>query len=165
MISLGSVIDTAAENIPIIFSGGSDGFVRKLEQEDRSIDGSDAISYNITLPVMNYAMPHYMKTPANGSIGFRQHNDEDVTLGLTRDNETQQTVTVNQQGVTSLGSFVLGTDKLGGGQFIDSFYTLPNIGEFRAIQQQVVNNVTNEDVEIHSISLDLDLTAAISWEN
>lgn len=165
VISLGIVIDSATENIPVIFSGGSDGFVRKMEQTTRSIDGTSGISFKVTLPVLNYGMPHIMKTAAHGSIGFTQKNDQDVTFGLSRENEVQQTITVPQQGVAALGSFTLNTDKLGGGVSIDSFFQIDDVGEFRSIQLQVSNNTADEDVEIHSISLDLDLTQAPSFEN
>jgi hypothetical protein len=164
-ICLGSVIDTASSNIPIVFSGDTDGFVRKLEQTARSIDGADGLSYKITSPVMNYSMPHIMKTLANIGIGFRQQNDQDVTFGWTRDNNTQQTQIVNQQGGTGLGSFKLGTSKLGGAQFIESFYSMAEGGEFRSIQWEISNNTVDEDVEVHRVSLDLEITNAISFEN
>lgn len=151
-ISLASVVDSAASNRRIIMAGGSDGFIRKYGQATRTIDDSTSISYKVTLPHLNYGQADVLKSLNGGAIGFQPKNDQSVTLGWTRDNNAQQTLTVTQGGTAVLDSFVLGTDTLGGARFVDRFFRTEEGGEFRSVSFEVRNNVAGEDVEIHSIS-------------
>lgn len=147
------VIDSASSNQQILMVGGNDGYVRKLGQPTRSIDGNAAISYTVTTPFLNYSDPIVKKTIAGGSIGFAPKNNGSVTFGWQRDTNAQQTQSVNQGGSSStLGSFILDTDTLGGSSFSDQFFELEEGGDFRSIQYQVTNSTNNEDVEIHSLS-------------
>lgn len=163
-VSLASVIDSTASDRRIIMGGGTDGFVRRLGQADRSIDGVTTINYLMTLPHLNYGSAFHLKTIAGGSIGI-QPKVGDLTLGWTRDDNTQQTQTVTQGGGgVFLDTFVLDTDTLGGGRFVDRFFELEEGGEFRSISLEVSNNGLNEDVEIHSISAVIE-PGSVSWEN
>ena len=153
--SMASVIDSANSDQRNVFLGGNDGFLRRSERSDRSIDGSTAISYKVTTPFLNYGVPHIMKSITDASLGLSPKNDGSLTFGWSRDNSTQQTTTVTQGGTDVLGTaaanqFTLGTSTLGGGQFVDRFMQELS-GEFRAIQYQVTNSVNSEDVEVHTI--------------
>lgn len=163
-VSLASVVDSTANNRRIIMAGGTDGFVRKYGQVTRSIDGNAAISYKLTAPYLNYGTSLQLKTINGGAIGFHPKSAGNVTFGWQRDDNTQQTETVNQGGTALLDTFVLDTDTLGGARHVDRFFELPEGGEFRSLQMQVVQNVNNEDLEIHSISNDLSIGTR-SWEN
>lgn len=162
-ISLASVVDSTASNRRIIMGGGTDGFVRRLGQADRSIDGITTINYLMTLPHLTYGSPIQLKGISGGSIGI-QPKAGDLTFGWTRDDNTQQTQTVTQGGGVFLDTFVLDTNTLGGGRFVDRFFELEEGGEFRSLSMEVVNNGLNEDVEIHSISAVL-RPGTWSWEN
>jgi hypothetical protein len=166
---LASVIDPTANNQRIIMSGGSDGFVRKLGQPTRSIDGDSAIAFRVTLPHLTYGVPISMKTIEGGSIGIQPLNNGNLTFGWQRDAQAQQTYTVAQGGGDVLGpadadEFVLDTSTLGGAQFIDRFFSLEEGGEFRSIQIEVNNSANNEDVDIRSLSAILSV-GAWSLEN
>ena len=151
-LCLASVIDSASSNRRIVMAGGTDGFVRKYGQATKSIDGDSSISYKVTFPHLNYGEAIRMKIMCGGAIGFQPHNTGSVTFGWTRDNNAQQTKAVAQGGAVGLDTFVLGTDALGGANFVDTFFETEEGGEFRSIQMEISNNVNNEDVEIHSVS-------------
>ena len=163
-VSIASVIDSTANDRRLIMGGGTDGFVRKYGQSTRSIDGSTAINFKVTLPHLTYGIPIQEKIITGGSIGFQPKNTGTVTFGWTRDNNAQQTQSVAQGGAAALGSFVLDTDTLGGSRFVDRFFPLEEGDAFRSVSMEVTNNTNNEDVEIHSISSVLD-PGTWSWEN
>mgnify|MGYP001587517039 CR=1 FL=1 len=163
-ISLARVIDTADNNRPIILLGSNNGVVYKMGRTTRSAAGS-GISMRATTPYLDYNKPLVMKTLGGGAIGMQPWNSGNITFGWARDNNTQQTQTVQQGGAAVLDTFLLGTDTLGGGRYLDRFFRGAETGgEFRAIQYQVSNNAAGEDVEIHSISAQLAMGAE-SFEN
>ena len=154
MGALGRVVDS---NVPAIFAGGNDGFVRKMFQPNRSIDGATALSYKVTTPFLDYGSTITVKTMIGGSLSLQPKNNGNLTFGWQADANSQQTLTVAQGGVDVLGTasanqFTLGTSTLGGAMFVDKFFPTPTGGEFRQIQFEVTNNVVNEDVEMHAIS-------------
>ncbi|KPK67122.1 hypothetical protein AMJ82_11255, partial [candidate division TA06 bacterium SM23_40] len=60
--SIAPVIDSASSNRHIFMAGCNDGYVRKLDQATRSIDGSTGISADVAIPYLNYGTPKRMKT-------------------------------------------------------------------------------------------------------
>lgn len=155
--SIALVLDPAANLRPIIMLGGYDGFVRKWSNATRSIDGTIALAFKVTLPFLDYGFPAVMKTLAAGALGIQPKNNGNITVGWTADNNQQQTQTVAQGGTDVLGTaavnqFTLGTSTLGGALFIDRWFETEEGGEFRSIQFQITNSVNGEDVELHSIT-------------
>jgi len=145
------VIDPGQNDRKIIMIGGTDGFVRKWGQPTRSIDGTTAISIRVKTPYFSYGTPVREKTISGASLGIKPHNSGNVTLQIERDGATAQTASISQGGTSTLGSFVLGTDKLGGSRFLDRFDE-SLVGDFRAISYEVTHSANNEDVELHSLS-------------
>lgn len=162
--ALASVVDSGSSNRQIVMGGGTDGWVRKLGQPGRSIDGLTSISYKVTTPHLTYGQAIQLKVISGGSIGIQPKNAGNLTFGWTRDGDAQQTQTVTQGGGVLLDTFLLDTDILGGGRFVDRFFELEDGGEFRSVSLEVTNNALGEDVEIHSISAVLD-PGSWSWEN
>jgi len=154
--SLGLFVDT--NGIKRVLAGGNDGYVRRLNIVDRSIDGATALSYKVTTPAMNYGVPMTMKTLERGSIGIAPKGNFNVTFGWTRDNNAQQTLTLAQSGADVLGTasahqFTLDTSTLAGAQYVDVYHEFGEQGgEFRGVSFQVTQSGVNEDVELHSIS-------------
>ncbi len=163
-ISLALVVDSASSNRRIIMAGGTDGFIRKYGQSSRSIDGSTSINFKVQTPYLTYGSPIVEKLVSGGSLGIQPKNSGSVTFGWTRDNNAQQTQSVDQGGTAVLDSFVLGTDTLGGARFVDRFFELEEGGIFRSVSYEVSNNVSGEDVELHSIS-SVVASQGWSWEN
>jgi hypothetical protein len=166
--SLGLFVDT--NNIKRILIGGNDGYVRRSNVVDRSLDSVTAISFKVTTPFMNYGNPMQMKTLQGAGIGISPKGDFDMTFGWTRDGNAQQTVDIAQGGGDVLGDadeheFTLGTSTLAGGQFVDRFTPLAEEGgEFRSVQYSVTQNEVNADIELHSITVLVE-PGAISTEN
>lgn len=165
--SLGLFVDT--NGIRRVLAGGNDGYVRRINIPDRTIDGSTAISYKVTTPYMNYGLPMVMKTLERSSVGISPKGNYSGTFAWTRDNMAQQTNSFSQGGADVLGvasahQFTLGTSTLGGSQFVDRYMELEEGGEFRSIQYQVTDTSNNQDIELHSISASVHVDAE-STEN
>ena len=165
--SVARVIDST--NQPVLMIGGNDGYVRRTDIANRAIDGATAITYKVSTPALNYGSSIVMKTMASASLGISPRGNYDIRLGWTRDDEAQQTQSVTQGGGDVLGAadanqFTLDTSTLAGAQFVDRFMELEEGGEFRSVAYQVYNSGLNEDVELHSISAQIEIGAQ-STEN
>lgn len=154
--SLGQFVDT--NGLRRILAGGNDGYVRRLNISDRSIDGSTSLSYKVTTPFLNYGDPMIMKTLEQGAIGLAPKGNYNFTFGWQRDGSAQQTLTVAQGGAAVLGTaasnqFTLDTSTLGGSQFIERYHEFNEQGgEFRSVQYQVTDTANYQDIELHTIS-------------
>ncbi len=146
------MVDTTAQNQAIAMSGGTDGFIRKLFREDRSIDGSLAYTMRAVTPFLNYGDPFVIKTIHSAAIGVRAGGVGSITFGWQSDQRGQQTQAVSQGGGAALDSFLLDTDTLGGSIFQDRFMALETGGEFREIQYEVRNGNADEDLQVTTIS-------------
>ncbi len=165
--SAGIFVDTSG--LKRVLLGGNDGFVRRLNVADRSIDGTTAIAYKVTTPTLNYGMPIRMKTFERASIGIAPKGNYNATFGWTRDNNAQQTFSIAQGGsdvlgVASANQFTLGTSKLGGSLYVDRYMEFEEGGEFRSIQYQVTDSGNFQDIEMHAISASVTMGAE-STEN
>ena len=165
-----SVIDATDNSRPKLYIGGSDGFVRRTDVANRSIDAATSIAAKVTTPYTNYGSPFLMKTLSGASLGVAQKNG-DITFGWQCDTQSQQTATLSQAGGNildggpgvgfTLDDPVLGL--LGGARFTDKFVEEAH-GEYRAIQFQATQNGVDEDMELHSISTANEI-GSMSMEN
>jgi hypothetical protein len=149
--------------------------VRRTNTANRKIDnGSDgdiAINYKVKLPFIDYGNPVAMKTLALASVGIRPRGNYTGTFSWSRDRGTLQSVDFDQSGGAVLGGnaatphvFTLGTSQLGGGDFVDRFFSLEEGGEFRSIQYEVSQIGMDEDIDLHSLFTEIEL-GADSMEN
>lgn len=146
--SMALCIDT--NNRPRIFAGAHDGLVYKLDQTTRTHNNT-SISFQGETPFLTYGSDFYEKTISVVSVGVAPKNDNDITIGWTRDDNAQQTVTVSQVAGAQLDSFELDIDRLGGSTFQPRFVELEDGGQFRAIQYSITENALASDVEIHNL--------------
>lgn len=151
LTSIASAVGIDASKTRTVIAGGTDGILRTLGSATRSSD-TGSISYNVQTPFLDYELPQRMKTLERGSITLNPKTAGNATFGWTRDNNTQQTQSVAQGGADVLGVFLLGSSLLGGGKFYEAFFATEEGGEFRAIQYQVLDNVSGQDIEVHGIS-------------
>lgn len=169
-VSIADVLDGDASNRDICFIGGSDGFLRKLFQPTRSIDGDSAIQMKVTFPFLNFGRPFHKKTVSGGSVGLSPKSNGNITLGWKRDDNAQQTQTISQAGSADVlgpaaaNQFTLGTSQLAGSSYVDQFFRLEEGGSFRAIQFQLTDTANNQDFEVHSLSAIIEIDA-VSLEN
>lgn len=167
LASLASFVDT--NGIRRVLGGGNDGYVRRLNVLDRSIDGSTSLSYQATTPFLSYGEPMLMKTIGAAAIGLAPRGNYNATFSWKRDNNAAQSTTISQGGADVLGGasanqFTLNTSTLGGSLFVDRFAELEDGGEFRSVQYEVTNSGNFEDVELHSITAVVS-PGALSTEN
>jgi hypothetical protein len=166
--SLGTFVDT--NGLRRVLAGGNDGFVRRLNIVERSIDGSTGLAYKVKTPFMNYGDPGTMKTPEWGSIGIAPKGNFDFTFGWQRDGAAQQTLTVTQGGGDVLApsasnQFTLDVSTLGGSQYVDRFHQFNEQGgEFRSIQFELRDSANYQDLECHSITAAMHVDA-VNTEN
>ena len=140
------VIDTADSKAKI-FLGGTDGFVRATEASDRSIDTSGAYTGKATTPFTNYGSALLTKTIANVSACVVPKGNYNVTLGWTRDKQTQQTATLPQVSTSTAWPFV------------DVYADPDDGGEFKNLQFEVSNATVSQDFEVHSITASIEICA------
>lgn len=157
-----SVVDAQDNDEIAIWSGGNDGEVRRTGIRTKIIDAGSAISYKMTFPYLDYGIPQKIKTITGADLGIRPFGAYSLTLGWTRDDATQQTVTITQGGgdvlavdqtpTPATGAFTLDSSTLGGAQFVNRFTRLGEEGgTFRQIQYQATQTAAYQDAEVHSI--------------
>lgn len=135
-----------------IIAGCGDGFLRTFGEDDRVVDGSESIPYVVRTPYLQYEIPELFKTIEGGSVVLNPKTSIGGTFGWSRDNNSSQSITFTAESPgVKLGTFLLGTDKLGNVRYSDVFFRTETGGSFRAIQYEVSNNVANEDIELHAI--------------
>lgn len=166
-MSLATDESDAARQVVLI--GGSDGFVRKLDVNRYSIDGSTAITCTVKTPHLSYGAPHQTKVITGGSLGFAPMTDDDVVFRWERDDGTYGTLNVGQGGgdllAPSTGTdFTLDTSILGGAAFVDKWFELEAGGEFRNVAYTISNADVSGNFSIHSLSTFL-RGWALSMEN
>jgi len=162
MGSLGQFVDTGG--IKRVLAGGNDGYVRKINIANRSIDGATAFSFLITTPFMNYGNQMLMKTISAAAVGIAPKGAYSPTFGWKREGAARQSTTFTQGGGAILDAFELDTDVLGGAAFLDRYMELDQGGEFRSVQYDIRQAAVDQDIEIHSITTVI-TPGAISTEN
>ena len=171
-ISLASVVDSAASNRRIIMGGGSDGFVRKFGQNQRTIDSTTAIPFFVKTPFLNYATPEIKKTLAAASLAVDQSTGYNAVLGWTRDASADQSISLSALDCDVLAPvtppetpFILDQSLLCAATFNEQFTSLGEEGgEFRAISYSVTDSAVNSDILVHSISAFVE-PGSVSLEN
>lgn len=146
-------------SVPELWAGDYSGFVLRLDRVDRNMAGT-AYNGRATLPFVNFGNSWIEKTAAKAFIGLQPKGNYNLTFGFLRDNGTQQTVTVSQAGGDVLGTatanqFTLDTSTLAGGRFVTQPLDLE--GTFLDLQIELSNTGNNEDMEVHSVGLHMDV--------
>lgn len=161
------MVDTAQDDSHIVIGGSEDGFVRKLNRVNRSLDSNTAYTATTTLPFLNYGDPFILKTIYAASVGVNLVAGGNVTFGWQGDDKARQTQTVTQGGTGTLlkgptvpdaQAFTLDDATLGllaGSKFVDRFFSLETGGEFRSVQYDVTNGDANKDLSINGVSVSL----------
>lgn len=165
--SLGLFVDT--NGIRRVLLGGNDGFVRRTGVPDRSIDSVTSIAAKVTTPHLNYGDPMLMKGITAAAVGLAPKGNYTMGFLWTRDDEAQQSTTVDQGGGDVLGTasanqFTLGTSTLAGARYVDRYIELVEGGEFRSISYQFTQNGLSQDMELHGFSATVK-PSAMSTEN
>lgn len=165
-----NVIDQTDNNRPKIYIGGRDGYVRKTDATNKSIDGVTSISAKATTPYLNYGNAMLMKTLVGAAVGIAPRGAYTGTFAWQCDTAAQQSTTFDQGGGNVLGggagSFTLDSTTLGtlGGSIYADRFIEEVSGEYRAIQFSISQNGVDQDLELHSITTANDI-GSLSMEN
>lgn len=151
--AIAEVIDQSDSNRTDVWGGFTDGFVRKLDRSNRSIDSTTGIAGQVITPYMHYGEPATFKHLSALSISLQPKGNYNLTFKWKRDSNTQQSYDVHQGGGDVLGTapsdqFTLGTSVLGGVAALNRYAELHEGGEFRTIQYEIFNDGIDEDFEV-----------------
>jgi hypothetical protein len=155
------VLDPDFSNVPTLMAGGDDGFVRRMDRQERSIDGVTAISASANTPYFSYGSGLHKKMIYVLTVSLVPKGAFDMTIGWKRDDKAEQTQTITQgSGGDVLGGtaphpanvFTLDASALGGGLVTHRSAELEEGGEFAAIQYRFRQGKNLEDMEIQEFS-------------
>lgn len=164
--SIARMSDPDDSNLPILYLGGSDGFLRKSNQNAFSIDGSTAISEIVKTPAISYNTPHKSKTHSKIGLGVRAAGTVSATITTTNEDGDQNSVTISGiQGGTALGSFVLDTDTLGAEIHKTYWADAVSLGSFREISYEFQNTGLDQGLEITEFYTVLEGSGTDNFEN
>lgn len=158
--SIASGIGTGQFKIRTLLAGGVDGILRMLGATPRNIDGTTGIPFHVETPDFDYQVPYRFKTLEGASVTIQPRTGGDLFFGWTRDDQPLQQINMVQTGAVLLGSFLLGTDILGGGRSVNMYTRCAEEGgTFRTIAFQFINNSADQDLELHAFSTEITVDA------
>ena len=163
--SVARMSDAAAHNRPILFLGGSDGFIRKTQQTlSMSIDGS-AYQYFVKTPFFHYNSQNRMKTLSHFGLGIQGHGAATVNFTVRLGpGAASQTQTVTPSLGALLGSFIIGTDVLAGNEYL-TYWGEIDAGQFREVSYEIDGNAAGQDLEVNAIHAVIETAQNPSYEN
>lgn len=166
--SMASIVDPDDAGRPRMMFGGNDGFVRKGDTPNRSIDSVTPLSFDVATPFLSYTDRRIMKTLDDISVSVQPTGAFDLDIQVQRDSEPFDTYSVDQAGGDVLASiasgvpptqtapeanpFVLDTSTLGGERFVERFARIERGGQFRQVQYRFLQSGIDEDAQVHAFS-------------
>lgn len=162
--SLALMSDPGDSNRLIVYAGGNDGFIRKLQQATRAIDGSP-IAARVQTPFFNYGLPFQKKTLGYMGVSVVPHGSETITFGFETEDGAGDNHELQSGSGVPLGEFMLGEDTLGGSRHSTLWDEVIDSGSFRDIAYAVSNTDVNEDMEVQQIYAVLEGSQVESVEN
>ncbi|MCI0552325.1 MAG: hypothetical protein L0287_15345, partial [Anaerolineae bacterium] len=133
-----------------IFAGGYDGFVYKLNQVNRSVNGT-AISMNAQTPGLTYGEEWLLKNLGDVGVSLEALNNNNVTLTWVRDGVESDSTTVTQGSVGGIfDTGLFDTAVFGGQTFTPRFFGIVNGGDFRSCSYKFSDTANDSDLSIHS---------------
>ena len=135
-----------------IYTGDYSGNLWQLEEINKNDDGAGYYA-GFKTPKLNMDDIRREKAFPRGVLVTEPKGDYDLTCNWWVDDVPQSQVTISlTSGGAVLGSFVLGTDKLGGQELMDVVFALGNKG--KRIQFEIYNSNANEDFFISQLLID-----------
>ncbi len=162
-------VDASASNRRVFYTGGADGYVRKLGQASRVVDSTEGLAMLVTTPFLDYNEPFMTKTLGEGYVEFTPHNSGDIDFFVRRDSQNRQQFSVSQVAGDPLGTvdgtqFTLGVSALASSAAVKRFLEMDGAGDFRQIQYEFQNDLVGEDVEVHGFGMTIEI-GPVSTEN
>jgi hypothetical protein len=137
----------------VIYTGDYAGRVWELETVNRN-DGGVGYYGGFRLPYLSVDNPRFAKLFDKGRIICTPSGDYNLQINMWVDGANAGSATAHMGGVGSiLGALLLGTDRLGGEQLIDSPFTVGVVG--RRVQLEFYNTGINQSFSVSQLLLDL----------
>lgn len=156
---------------PILYFGGTDGFLRKAQQPVLSIDEATGIGAYVRTPFLNYGAPHRLKTIQHLGIGAQVRVMSTLHVELRKGDATATEIDFD----LSSGGFVLGdadeneftldTSTLADDQYKTTWADATESGQFREISYELSNEDAGEDLDVDAIHIILEASTTPSYEN
>jgi len=157
---LGVSINSSNSNQPTLVMGGNDGILYNMQQVKRSISTAGSIDLRMRTPSLDYGDPFRTKTACGVGIQITPTSDSNLVFRWARDGNSEQSVNLSQAGSSAvLGSFILGTDTLGGDASSYTFDEMEEGGEFRSIYYRMTNTAESDNVKFHSFAISMEANA------
>lgn len=136
-----------------VYTGDDSGFVWKLEQTTKS-DNSLGYAGILKTSALNFEDSRTTKRYDSAFLSLKPVGDYDLTVYVDYDSGTDSEATTVNMGSSGgrLGSFVLGTDKLGGSSLIEGHFDLGYVG--KRIGFQISNSTAGQDFFLSQILVD-----------
>lgn len=154
--SLGYFVEGGLGSDRRIYAGGTDGYIRRIDEIGRAIDtdaaSPSAYTARVTLPTCTYGGAWRTKTLEGLGLSQSPKGNYTATVGWSRDGGTQQTTTLSMSGGAALGTdFTWNQSPWGGYAFAHRYVTPEEGGEFRGIQYQLQKGTVNQDMEVFDL--------------
>ena len=143
--------------------GSTDGFCRREQVSDRSIDASTGYTFRLTTPQIILGNQDKEGRPKGDlpitlyDFYVRMHprTTGDLTVNITRDNQASQSYTITHSTVGSLwGTGVFGTATFGGGTLQTGYVQDIGLsGQCRAVTIDLQQGGANQDVEVFEMGI------------
>lgn len=155
--SIARVLDSSGTNLPILMGGGSDGFVRKLNQDSNVIEDGASIAFEVRTPVIDYGLPDHIKTLSVISLACEPVGDFTPTFTWFPDSKPSdmQDMDIISSGdrltPVSAGrkSFVLDASRMAGAAFVQKTESIDG-GTFQAISYAWTDDENSVAVSIRN---------------
>ena len=141
-----------------IYTGDYDGFIWKLNQSARHDNGNGYYA-GFKTPPLSYesedavGLSRYDKFFRSGRVIGKVKGNYDLNVTAIVDDGDSTTATVNLAGRGgTLGSFILGTDVVGGGNIIDKDFSIGLSG--KRLAYEFSNSTAGQDFFISAVSTD-----------
>jgi hypothetical protein len=135
-----------------VYTGDYSGFKWKLNATDRSDEASGYYA-GFKTPQLAFENPRTTKLFHQGRVIFLPKGSYNLAVRIWVDGVPQTGTTVSLAGLGSvLGSFLLGTDTLGGTELLDTPFNLGVIG--KRIQFEFYNSTADQDFFISQVVID-----------
>lgn len=135
-----------------VYTGDYAGFLWKLEQANKNDDGA-AFTASFRTPHLHFGNPRGSKRFVRGFLIIEPKGDYNLTVNIWVDGQVKSSTTVSMAGTGALlGSFVLGTDVLGGRTMAKKPFKLGYRGE--RLQLEFINSAVNQPFAVSQLLVD-----------
>lgn len=112
------IVAQTASGVEELVCGDNNGFVQRMNREDYTDNGS-AYTMTWTTPYISFGDPVINKAFKHLFVFMKPQGTSDLSVSYRVGNLNSNELTFSQEGTSgTLGSFVLGTDTLGGGTLV-----------------------------------------------